>query len=65
LNLLVYLDEDIASLVQQTAESKKVDIPPQRDENFRVRLSFAHLRQKAKWQVQEISISPAKFVWAE
>lgn len=37
---------------------------PQRGEEFRVRLSFARLRQKAKWRVQEISMSPAKFVWA-
>ncbi len=38
---------------------------PQRGEEFRVRLSFARLKQKARWRVQQISMPPASFSWAE
>ena len=36
-----------------------------RGEDFRVRLSFAKLRQKAQWRIQTIPPLPEEFVWAE
>ena len=39
---------------------------PSRGEAFRVRLSFSKLREKARWRVQEIPISPMdEFHWEE
>lgn len=39
---------------------------PTRGEEFRVRLSFERLRQKAAWRVQDIRIDPEEpFVWSE
>ena len=39
---------------------------PTRGEEFRVRLSFDRLRQKAAWRVQDIRIDPEEpFVWSE
>lgn len=38
---------------------------PTRGEEFRVRLSFARLKQKANWRVQKISLDPDKFHWDE
>jgi hypothetical protein len=39
---------------------------PTRGEEFRVRLSFERLRQKAGWRVQDIRIDPEEpFVWSE
>ena len=36
---------------------------PRRGEEFRVRLSFARLKQKAKWRVQRIPLPPNGFQW--
>jgi hypothetical protein len=36
---------------------------PSRGEAFRVRLSFHRLKQKRKWRVQTIPLSPIAFVW--
>lgn len=36
---------------------------PTLGEEFRVRLSFARLKQKATWRVQKISLNPDKFHW--
>jgi len=38
---------------------------PSRGEEFRVRLSFARLKHKATWRVQEIPMPPGLFAWAE
>ncbi|HFD40792.1 MAG TPA: type II restriction endonuclease [Anaerolineae bacterium] len=38
---------------------------PSRGEAFRVRLSFARLKQKARWRVQEIPMPPETFIWDE
>lgn len=38
---------------------------PSLGEAFRVRLSFAHLREKMLWRVQEISMPPDSFRWSE
>lgn len=36
---------------------------PTLGEEFRVRLSFARLKQKANWRVQKISLVPDEFYW--
>jgi hypothetical protein len=36
---------------------------PSRGEEFRVRLSFQHLKSKANWRVQKIQMSPEEFIW--
>ncbi len=36
---------------------------PTLGEEFRVRLSFARLKQKATWRVQKISLTPDEFHW--
>ena len=36
---------------------------PTLGEEFRVRLSFARLKQKANWRVQKISLFPDRFHW--
>lgn len=36
---------------------------PSLDEEFRVRLSFSRLKQKATWRVQRIPMPPGAFVW--
>jgi len=36
---------------------------PTLGEEFRVRLSFSRLKQKAKWRVQKISLLPDEFHW--
>jgi hypothetical protein len=36
---------------------------PTRGEEFRVRLSFSRLKQKANWRVQRISVDPDTFHW--
>ncbi|MFN0214282.1 MAG: BglI family type II restriction endonuclease [Saprospiraceae bacterium] len=36
---------------------------PTRGEDFRVRLSFAKLKEKANWRVQKIELSSQKFHW--
>lgn len=36
---------------------------PSRDEEFRVRLSFNRLKEKARWRVQNIKLHPAEFQW--
>ena len=38
---------------------------PSRGEEFRVRLSFSRLKQKAKWRVQNIRLHPTEFHWDE
>ncbi len=38
---------------------------PSLGEDFRVRLSFARLKQKADWRVQKIPMPPASFIWAD
>jgi len=38
---------------------------PSRGEEFRVRLSFHRLKDKAKWRVQKIPLSPAEFHWQD
>jgi hypothetical protein len=38
---------------------------PSLGEEFRVRLSFSRLRDKASWRVQDIPLSPKSFVWSE
>jgi len=38
---------------------------PTLGEAFRVRLSFARLKSKAKWRVQQIPMSPEAFSWSE
>jgi hypothetical protein len=38
---------------------------PSLGEEFRVRLSFARLRQKASWRVQVLPIPPQAFGWNE
>lgn len=38
---------------------------PQRGEEFRVRLDFSRLKQKAKWRVQKIPMPPERFAWDE
>jgi len=38
---------------------------PSRGEEFRVRLSFNRLKEKAKWRVQNIKLSPNEFLWDE
>ena len=38
---------------------------PSRGEEFRVRLSFFKLKEKAKWRVQTIKLSPTVFIWDE
>lgn len=38
---------------------------PTLGEEFRVRLSFARLKAKANWRVQQISMPPNNFVWDE
>ncbi len=38
---------------------------PRRGEEFRVRLSFARLRAKAGWRVQQIPMLPDEFHWDE
>jgi hypothetical protein len=38
---------------------------PSLGEEFRVRLSFSKLKQKAKWRVQHIPLPPEEFVWSE
>lgn len=37
---------------------------PTLDEEFRVRLSFSRLKQKATWRVQKISLLPDEFSWS-
>lgn len=36
---------------------------PSRGEEFRVRLSFGRLKEKANWRVQTIKLSPSEFIW--
>ncbi len=36
---------------------------PTLGEEFRVRLSFSRLKQKANWRVQKISLTPDEFQW--
>ncbi|MCL4871330.1 MAG: SfiI family type II restriction endonuclease [Anaerolineae bacterium] len=36
---------------------------PSLGEEFRVRLSFLRLKQKANWRVQKISLQPDGFYW--
>jgi hypothetical protein len=38
---------------------------PSRGEEFRVRLSFNRLKEKAKWRVQNIKLHPNEFHWSE
>lgn len=38
---------------------------PSRGEEFRVRLSFVRLKQKADWRVQIIPLPPKDFSWSE
>ncbi len=38
---------------------------PSRGEEFRVRLSFNRLKEKAKWRVQNIKLHPNEFHWDE
>ncbi|MDR3328566.1 MAG: SfiI family type II restriction endonuclease [Prevotellaceae bacterium] len=38
---------------------------PTRGEEFRVRLSFGRLKDKAKWRVQTVELSPEPFEWDE
>lgn len=38
---------------------------PSRGEEFRVRLSFSRLKEKARWRVQNIQLHPAEFQWDE
>ena len=38
---------------------------PARGEDFRVRLSFATLKQKARWRVQTIPPHPEEYMWAD
>lgn len=38
---------------------------PTRGEEFRVRLSFARLRRKAAWRVQQIRMAPDLFTWTD
>ena len=38
---------------------------PTRGEEFRVRLSFNRLKQKASWRVQKIDVSSVDFAWDE
>ena len=38
---------------------------PTLGEEFRTHLSFARLKNKAKWRVQKLSMSPQPFVWDE
>jgi hypothetical protein len=38
---------------------------PSKGEEFRVRLSFSKLKEKANWRVQTINLLPAEFVWDE
>jgi hypothetical protein len=38
---------------------------PQRREAFRVRLSFARLKDKASWRVQDIPMPPQNFHWCD
>ncbi|MDR0711297.1 MAG: BglI family type II restriction endonuclease [Prevotellaceae bacterium] len=38
---------------------------PTRGEEFRVRLSFDKLKQKAKWRVQTVKLLPAQYEWDE
>ncbi len=38
---------------------------PQRGEEFRVRLDFSALQEKARWRVQQIVMTPDNFVWNE
>jgi hypothetical protein len=38
---------------------------PSRGEEFRVRLSFERLKQKANWRVQNIPMLPDVFIWSD
>lgn len=38
---------------------------PTLGEDFRVRLSFARLKRKCRWRVQQIPLPPAPFLWDE
>jgi len=38
---------------------------PSRGEEFRVRLSFSRLKEKANWRVQTIKLHPIEFHWEE
>ena len=38
---------------------------PTRGEEFRVRLSFDKLKQKAKWRVQTVKLPPSQYEWDE
>jgi len=38
---------------------------PTLGEEFRTRLSFAKLKVKKSWRVQEIPLPPAKMIWKE
>lgn len=38
---------------------------PSRGEEFRVRLSFSRLKEKAKWRVQSVKLHPTEFLWDE
>jgi hypothetical protein len=38
---------------------------PSRGEEFRVRLSFSKLKEKANWRVQTVKLSSEKFIWNE
>ena len=38
---------------------------PSPGEEFRARLSFCKLKEKAKWRVQTIKLSPTEFFWDE
>ena len=38
---------------------------PQRDEDFRTRLAFSKLMERARWRVQHIPPAPEQYIWQE